>query len=90
MANGGFTAMQADSRGGIVLLAGFLLLVPGLITDFVALLLLIAPLRRALGAAVRRSGPPPRADGVVDLEPEQWRRVDDPALTDRQHDGKQT
>jgi hypothetical protein len=27
-----------------------------------------------------RRAPPGRADGVVDLEPEQWRRVDDPAL----------
>ena len=32
------------------------------------------------GQAWRQRRPPARNDGVVDLEPEQWRRVDDPAL----------
>jgi len=79
---GSFTQLEADGTGALTLVAGFLLLIPGFITDAVAVLLLIAPLRRALGAALRR-GPPARADGVVDLEPEQWRRVPDPALPDR-------
>ena len=87
LGDGGFTALQADSAGGIVLLAGILLLIPGFITDIVALVLLLVPLRRALGvvigAALGRSPPPSQADGVFDLEPEQWRRVDDPALADR-------
>jgi UPF0716 protein FxsA len=86
MAEGNFTALQADSTGGLVLLAGFLLLIPGFITDIAGLLLLVAPLRRALGAAFGSGKPPPRADGVVDLEPEQWRRVPDPALADRGED----
>ena len=80
---GSFTALEADGSGFLVLLAGILLLIPGFITDIMGLLLLIGPLRRALGAALRRGPPPPRADGVVDLEPEQWRRVPDPALPDR-------
>jgi UPF0716 protein FxsA len=80
---GSFTALQADSSGGLILLAGILLLIPGFITDVVGLLLLIAPLRRSLAAVFRRGQPPPRADGVVDLPPEQWRRVPDPALPDR-------
>jgi hypothetical protein len=46
-------------------------------------LLLIAPLRRALGTWLRGGAAPPRGDGVVDLEPEQWRRVGDPVLPDR-------
>jgi UPF0716 protein FxsA len=83
---GSFTALQADSSGGLILLAGILLLIPGFITDVVGLLLLIAPLRRALAAVFRRGQPPPRADGVVDLPPEQWRRVPDPALPDRRDD----
>ena len=76
-----FTALEADSAGTLTLIAGFLLLIPGFITDVLAGLLLIAPLRRAFGATLRRAAKP--RDGVVDLEPEQWRRVPDPALPRR-------
>lgn len=86
LGDGGFTALQADSSGFLILLAGILLLIPGFITDIVGLLLLIGPLRRALGAALQPTRPRARADGVVDLPPEQWRRVPDPALPDRRGD----
>lgn len=86
MDQGSFSALQADGRGGLVLLAGILLLIPGLITDFVGILLLTVPLWRALSVALGRSAPPVRTDGVVDLQPEQWRRVDDPALPGRRQD----
>ena len=79
-AQGGFTALQADGAGTLTLLAGILLLIPGFITDVLGLLLLLAPLRRALGALLGLKAAPPRADGVVDLEPEQWHQVPDPAL----------
>lgn len=86
MADGSFTALRADSIGTSTLLAGFLLLIPGFITDVIGLLVLARGLGG--GAAVRRgpSGPPP--DGVVDLEPEQWRRVPDTALPRRDRDGR--
>ena len=64
-------------------LPGFLLLIPGFITDVLGLLLLFAPLRRALGALFGVKSSPARADGVVDLEPEQWHQVPDAALSDR-------
>jgi UPF0716 protein FxsA len=83
MNQGSFTALQADGSGGLVLLAGILLLIPGFITDFVGLLLLLAPLRQAIGAMFGHGQKPGRGDGVVDLPPEQWRRVPDPALPDR-------
>jgi UPF0716 protein FxsA len=83
LGEGSFTALQADSSGGLILLAGILLVIPGFITDALGLLLLVPPLRSALGAAFGHSGPPPRADGVVDLPPDAWRRVPDPALPDR-------
>jgi UPF0716 protein FxsA len=83
MAEGSFTALQADSAGSLTLLAGILLLIPGFITDVLGLLLLLTPLRRALGGLLGLKPAPVRADGVVDLEPEQWHQVPDAALTDR-------
>jgi UPF0716 protein FxsA len=76
---GSFTALQAGGRGGAFLLAGILLLIPGFITDALALLVLA-------GTLFQRQSPPVRSDGVVDLEPEQWQRVPDPALPDRRED----
>jgi UPF0716 protein FxsA len=76
---GSFTALQADGRGGAVLLAGILLLIPGFITDALALLVLA-------GTLFRQPQPVPRSDGVVDLEPEQWQRVPGPVLPDRRED----
>jgi UPF0716 protein FxsA len=89
LGEGSFTALQADGSGGLVLLAGILLAVPGFITDVAGLLLLIAPLRRAIAVAFGRVEPRTRVDGVVDLPPEQWRRVPDPQLPDRRDGGRQ-
>ncbi len=83
MAEGSFASLQADGTGALVLLAGILLLIPGFITDFLGLLLLVGPLRRALAVSFGAGGTSRRADGVVDLEPEQWHRVPDASLTDR-------
>ena len=58
LGEGSFTALQADSSGGLILLAGILLLIPGFITDVAALLLLVAPLRRAVGVALGSSASP--------------------------------
>jgi UPF0716 protein FxsA len=88
MRPGGFTALQADSAGTMTVLAGILLFIPGFITDVLGLLLLLAPLRRALAALLGRKMAPARTDGVVDLEPEQWHQVPDPALADRRDDGR--
>ena len=82
---GGFTALQADSTGTLTLFAGILLLIPGFITDVLGLLLLLAPLRLAIGTLLGLKGTPAQAHGVVDLEPEQWHQVPDAALTDRRN-----
>lgn len=80
-----FATLSADGTGGLTLLGGLLLAIPGLITGAIGLLVLLASLWRSLnGAAVGRG--PAAPDGVVDLEPEQWRRVDDPQLPDREND----
>ena len=83
LGEGGFTALQADSAGSLTLLAGILLLIPGFITDILGVLLLLAPLRRALSELLGLRAPPTRPDGVVDLEPKQWHQVPDAALPDR-------
>lgn len=77
---GSFTALQADSSGGLILLAGILLLIPGFITDIVALVLLVAPLRRTVSAMFCGDASARRNDGIVDLPPEQWHQVPDPSL----------
>jgi UPF0716 protein FxsA len=76
LGGGNISALQADGTGSLVLVAGFLLLIPGFITDAIGVLLLLVP----LGAALRRGPPAHSADGVLDLEPEQWHRVPDPSL----------
>lgn len=78
-----FTALRSDGVGGLTLLGGFLLAVPGFITDVLGLLVLVVPLWARLGEALGRRPPAASPDGVVDLEPEQWHRVDDPALPGR-------
>ena len=87
LGEGSVTALQADSARTPTLLAGILLLIPGFITDVLGLLLLLAPLRRALGTLFGLRSQPTRSDGVVDLEPEQWHQVPDAALPHR-HDNK--
>ncbi len=79
------TALEDDGSGTMLLLAGILLLVPGFITDVIALALLIGPIRRTLAAQVLRAAGrgAKRDDGVVDLEPEQWRRMPPETLSDR-------
>jgi UPF0716 protein FxsA len=79
---GTFTSIQTDGVGAATLFAGILLLIPGFITDVLAVLLLIAPLRQLLAETFGGAPPPRRADSIVDLEPEQWQRVHDKELPD--------
>jgi len=88
MNQGSFTSLQADGAGVATLLAGILLIIPGFITDVAALALLIAPLRQALFGLFTGHRPQRPADGIVDLDPEQWQRVPDPVLSDRRDERK--
>jgi UPF0716 family protein affecting phage T7 exclusion len=76
---GHITRMRVD----LIMTAGILLLIPGFITDIVALCLLIPPLRQAMRLALGRAVGPARNNGVVDLAPEQWHQVPDPSLPER-------
>jgi UPF0716 protein FxsA len=84
LGEGRFTALQADHDGGLVLFAGILLLIPGFITDALAVILLSVVLWRAVAGGA----PPAPNDGVVDLTPEQWHQVPDPTLPDRRNDDR--
>ena len=84
LGNGNFTALHAESSTGPILLAGILLLIPGFITDLLALLLLVPPLRRVAAASFNTLAV--RPDDVIDLAPEQWHKVPDPSLPDPRPD----
>ena len=81
--NGNFAALRTDSAVGSILLAGILLLVPGFITDLLALLLLVPPLRRLAATGFDAFAAPRDRNDVVDLAPEQWHQVPDPSLPDQ-------
>ena len=76
-----------DGHGFLTVLGGFLLLLPGFLTDVLGALLLLPPTQRAIGAALRRAlGRAERASGepgVVDLPPEEWRRVPEERIPHR-------
>lgn len=86
MEQGSFTALRADGSGGVLLLAGILLLIPGFISDLLAFFLLVGPVWRAAGAAFGERTA--HDDGVVDLAPQQWHQVPDPSLPDRRRDDR--
>ena len=79
LGDGVITRLELDGPGFLTVLGGFLLLLPGFLTDIAGALLLLpvtrrwihATLRRAVVRAERAAGRPE----VLDLEPDQWRRV---------------
>lgn len=79
MADGNISALRADRTGAHNLLGGILLVLPGFITDALGLLVLLGSLVATLRRGPAQSSP----DGVIDLAPDQWRRVPDPRLPHR-------
>jgi len=79
------TRKELDGRGFLTVLGGFLLVLPGFITDVLGALLLLPPTQQLIGAALRRAvARVDRASGrpdVVDLPPDQWRRVPEERLS---------
>jgi len=56
-------ALETDSSGSVVLCSGILLLIPGFITDVIASLFLVAPLR-PVAAAARAAAPGDKNSGT--------------------------
>ena len=85
VADSDITAIQANTGGFLTVLAGLLLLLPGFLTDLIGGLLLIGPLRRRCGAALRQAAN--RRDrgrsAIIDLAPGEWQQ-----LPDRESDEK--
>ncbi len=82
--------VELDGQGFLTVLGGILLVLPGFLTDILGLLLLLPPMQRwiraALGRAIARAERAGRPD-VVDLPPDQWRRVPDERLGHKPYPG---
>ena len=84
--------VELDGNGALTVLGGFLLVLPGFITDVLGVLLLLPPtqnliraaLRRAVGRFEQQSGRP----DVVDLPPDQWRQVPEERIPHQPSSGK--
>jgi UPF0716 family protein affecting phage T7 exclusion len=65
--------VEAPSGGVLRILSGFLLVIPGFVSDLAGLLLLAPFIRERLTTGI--VGPRPRRspNGVVDLDPNEWR-----------------
>jgi len=77
----GIRAIHLESPSLAMLMGGFLLVLPGFITDLAGMLLLVPGVSRWAGTAVgrlfmqrRQAG---RGRAVIDLPPDQWRQVDE-------------
>ena len=86
LGHGDFTALQVIVPLGWSCWPGFRLLIPGFITDFLAVLLLVPPLRRVAANAFEARATRHDRDAVIDLAPEQWHKVPDPSLPKRRRE----
>jgi UPF0716 protein FxsA len=88
VAEGSVSETEISGPGLFRVLAGILLVLPGFLTDALGLLVLLPPvqqaLRAALGRVIRTRGQ--RHDGVVDLAPGEWDRVEDETSDRPRHD----
>jgi UPF0716 protein FxsA len=82
-ANSGIYAIHLESPGLGPIIGGILLVMPGFITDALGLMLLVPLTRRWLRATLGRAlenARKARDPAVLDLAPDEWRRVSDTAI----------
>ena len=84
--------VELDGNGVLTVVGGFLLVLPGFITDVLGLLLLLPPTQNAIRAALRRAigrfEPQSDRPDVVGLPPDQWRRVPEERIPHQPSPGK--
>ncbi len=86
LAGGGARPEALQGTELFTVVAGLLLLIPGFLSDLLALLLLIPAVRRRFGvmaASYVRTQATPSEPGVIDLEPGEWRDEPQDSLTRR-------
>jgi UPF0716 protein FxsA len=72
-------ATETHTGSFLAILGGILLLLPGFLTDIAGALLLLPSVRRSVSARFRPVVPgEPNDRTVIDLEPDEWRRMPDP------------
>jgi UPF0716 protein FxsA len=78
--------VELNGTGFLTVLGGFLLVIPGFVTDVFGALLLFPPTQHLLRAALRRAvtgtAAPSAPPGVVDLAPDQWERMPEARIPD--------
>jgi UPF0716 protein FxsA len=92
LGDGVVTQVELNGPGFLTVLAGFLLVLPGFLTDVIGLLLLLpftrsflhATLRRAVARAGGSKGQP----DVVNLGPDEWRRLPEERVEHRPSNGR--
>jgi len=73
-------AIEANTSGFLLVLAGILLFLPGFLTDLAGALLLVGPLQRRWAATFQRVVMGATGSGgreVIDLKPDEWAQVPD-------------
>jgi UPF0716 protein FxsA len=82
------TPITLESADLMLVVAGILLVLPGFVTDAIGLALLLPPVRRSVAQTSRRFVHRDRPrDAVVELERDEWRRVQDDQIEDRNRKG---
>jgi UPF0716 protein FxsA len=81
----GIGGLEATGDAFLTIAAGFLLLVPGFITDAGGVLLLLPPVRSWIARRFQRvmQAKPPGPPDVVDLERDQWNQMPDRQIDDQ-------
>ena len=81
----GIAGVEAGGEAFLTVSAGILLLIPGFITDGLGFLLLLSPVRRWIAARFRRFVRTQQgAPSVVTLDSEEWSRIPERSLEQRQ------
>jgi UPF0716 protein FxsA len=83
MAERNAAAIEVGSAGLLTVLGGILLVLPGFLTDAIGLALILPPARRWIAGHFDTATAARPADGVVNLDAAEWRRMPEARLEPR-------